>query len=122
MFISKLPLNVTGVELTAICYQGLNNIFCCADVASSTGNSLQQNQQQSAVNNSINSNNNNTSGIGITGVGGGGVPGGGGMENPQQMNTLSFCKVGAETVQDIVARTIELFSMLKSLQVGGYDV
>ena len=34
-----------------------------------------------------------------------------------QMNLLSFCKVGAETVQDIVSRTIELFSLLKSLQV-----
>ena len=39
-------------------------------------------------------------------------------ETQQQMNTLSLCKVGAETVQDIVSRTIELFSFLKQLQVN----
>lgn len=86
------------------------------NISSSSGNNLQQNQQQSSVNNNSNANN-NSSGVGVPGVGGGGVPGGGGVESPQQMNTLSFCKVGAETVQDIVARTIELFSMLKTLQL-----
>jgi len=52
------------------------------------------------------------------------IPGGGGMApsatpagESQQMNTLSLCKAGAETVQDIVTKTIELFSILKSLQV-----
>ena len=38
-------------------------------------------------------------------------------DGQQQMNTLSLCKVGAETVQDIVSKTIDLFSLLKQLQV-----
>merc|ERR1711970_614556 len=32
-------------------------------------------------------------------------------------NTIILCKVGCETVQDIVQRTLEVFAMLKSMQL-----
>ena len=33
-------------------------------------------------------------------------------------NTMMYCKLGSETLQDIVARTIELLSFLKGYQVS----
>ncbi|KAF2363830.1 Mediator complex subunit Med30 metazoa [Trinorchestia longiramus] len=72
----------------------------------------QSSQQQSPGNTSSNVVSGGTSG----GTGGAGCVSAS-AENSQQINTLSFCKVGAETVQDIVSRTIELFSLLKSIQL-----
>ncbi|KAA0195678.1 hypothetical protein HAZT_HAZT005023 [Hyalella azteca] len=70
-------------------------------------------QQQSSSNAGGSTNNTTSAGTSATGAVAAAVA----AESQQQINTLSYCKVGAETVQDIVSRTIELFSLLKSIQL-----
>ncbi len=38
----------------------------------------------------------------------------------QEVNTSTVCRIGQETVEEIVSRTQEVFSILKQLQVGYY--
>lgn len=53
------------------------------------------------------------------------VPPFGGQPPPQQqqaqaardVNTASLCRIGQETVQDIVLRTMEIFQLLRNMQV-----
>lgn len=56
---------------------------------------------------------------------GGGQGGDVGSQSQQQkeVNTSTICRIGQETVEEIVARTLEVFSILKSLQppVGQYN-
>lgn len=35
----------------------------------------------------------------------------------KEFNTASLCRIGQETVQDIVSRTLEVFQTLKAIQV-----
>lgn len=35
----------------------------------------------------------------------------------KEFNTASLCRIGQETVQDIVSRTQEVFQMLRTIQV-----
>lgn len=37
----------------------------------------------------------------------------------REVNTASLCRIGQETVQDIVYRTMEIFQLLRNMQVGG---
>ncbi|XP_070533174.1 mediator of RNA polymerase II transcription subunit 30-like [Ptychodera flava] len=46
----------------------------------------------------------------------GGGAGGSGA-TPREVNTASLCRIGQETVQDIVAKTTEIFSLLKNTQL-----
>lgn len=44
-----------------------------------------------------------------------------GPQAPQatrEVNTASLCRIGQETVQDIVYRTMEIFQLLRNMQVG----
>lgn len=46
----------------------------------------------------------------------------GGQPQPQtqaarDVNTASLCRIGQETVQDIVLRTMEIFQLLRNMQV-----
>lgn len=55
--------------------------------------------------------------------GGQGIQQGGGDSShtqtpPQKNNTALLCKVGCETVQEVVMRTSEVFTLLKNVQVG----
>nr|XP_021578259.2 mediator of RNA polymerase II transcription subunit 30 [Ictidomys tridecemlineatus] len=36
----------------------------------------------------------------------------------REVNTASLCRIGQETVQDIVYRTMEIFQLLRNMQVG----
>lgn len=36
----------------------------------------------------------------------------------RDVNTASLCRIGQETVQDIVIRTMEIFQLLRNMQVG----
>lgn len=36
----------------------------------------------------------------------------------REVNTASLCRIGQETVQDIVFRTMEIFQLLRNMQVG----
>lgn len=38
-------------------------------------------------------------------------------QQSKEFNTASLCRIGQETVQDIVSRTQEVFQMLKVIQV-----
>lgn len=38
-------------------------------------------------------------------------------QQSKEFNTASLCRIGQETVQDIVSRTQEIFQMLKVIQV-----
>lgn len=38
----------------------------------------------------------------------------------KEINTVSLCRIGQETVQDIVSRTQEVFQNLKAIQVCEY--
>jgi len=40
-----------------------------------------------------------------------------GMQQQKEVNTSTICRIGQETVEEISARTLEVFSILKSLQV-----
>jgi len=46
----------------------------------------------------------------------------GAQQQQKEVNTSTICRIGQETVEEIVARTLEVFSILKSLQppVGSY--
>lgn len=35
----------------------------------------------------------------------------------REVNTASLCRIGQETVQDIVFRTMEIFQLLRNMQV-----
>lgn len=37
---------------------------------------------------------------------------------PKELNAAMLCRFGLETVQEIVARSVELFQILKAIQVG----
>lgn len=37
---------------------------------------------------------------------------------PREVNTASLCRIGQETVQDIVFRTMEIFQLLRNMQVS----
>jgi hypothetical protein len=36
----------------------------------------------------------------------------------REVNTASLCRIGQETVQDIVYRTMEIFQLLRNMQVA----
>ena len=36
----------------------------------------------------------------------------------RDVNTASLCRIGQETVQDIVLRTMEIFQLLRNMQVS----
>lgn len=38
-------------------------------------------------------------------------------QQSKELNTASLCRIGQETVQDIVSRTQEVFQTLKAIQV-----
>lgn len=40
----------------------------------------------------------------------------------REVNTASLCRIGQETVQDIVYRTMEIFQLLRNMQVGHHGV
>lgn len=39
----------------------------------------------------------------------------------REVNTASLCRIGQETVQDIVYRTMEIFQLLRNMQVRRAD-
>lgn len=39
------------------------------------------------------------------------------QQQSKEFNTASLCRIGQETVQDIVSRTQEVFQTLKTIQV-----
>lgn len=41
---------------------------------------------------------------------------------PKDLNTAMMCRVGQETVQEIVGKAIDLFQVLKALQAGHHAV
>ncbi|XP_032826226.1 mediator of RNA polymerase II transcription subunit 30 isoform X1 [Petromyzon marinus] len=57
-------------------------------------------------------------GIGA-GMGGAGVSAGvsAGVPGPREVNMASLCRIGQETVQDIVTRTTEIFQILRYMQL-----
>jgi hypothetical protein len=38
----------------------------------------------------------------------------------REVNTATLCRIGQETVQDIVYRTMEIFQLLRNMQVGAW--
>lgn len=40
------------------------------------------------------------------------------VQAARDVNTASLCRIGQETVQDIVIRTMEIFQLLRNMQVG----
>lgn len=42
------------------------------------------------------------------------------QQQAKEFNTASLCRLGQETVQDIVSRTQEVFQTLKSIQVYNF--
>lgn len=42
-------------------------------------------------------------------------------QQSKEFNTASLCRIGQETVQDIVSRTQEVFQTLKAIQVCGFS-
>lgn len=53
---------------------------------------------------------------------GGGIPSGpfsgAQAQAAREVNTASICRIGQETVQDIVFRTMEIFQLLRNMQVS----
>lgn len=39
----------------------------------------------------------------------------------REVNTATLCRIGQETVQDIVYRTMEIFQLLRNMQVGAWS-
>ena len=39
------------------------------------------------------------------------------VQAAREVNTASLCRIGQETVQDIVFRTMEIFQLLRNMQV-----
>ena len=57
----------------------------------------------------------NTSGLGNSGPPGNNMPQA--SQSSRDMSTAGICKIGQETVQDIISRTQEIFTNLKMIQV-----
>ncbi|MEE6463299.1 hypothetical protein FKM82_005847 [Ascaphus truei] len=49
--------------------------------------------------------------------GAGGFPGAQAAAAAREVNTASLCRIGQETVQDIVFRTMEIFQLLRNMQL-----
>ncbi|CAM9641918.1 mediator of RNA polymerase II transcription subunit 30-like [Lampetra fluviatilis] len=57
------------------------------------------------------------SGVGGVVGGGAGIGVSAGVPGPREVNMASLCRIGQETVQDIVTRTTEIFQILRYMQL-----